>query len=163
MSSDSSPPSSALNRQQRWLIFAGIGVGVIALGALTPLLTPEPQKPEPPALQAEGKPVEFPGEPQAGAMPDVQSVLIRLLAGTGVVLGLCMLVLWGCGRWLKPAATPAGGGQLRVLEMLRVARTRVYLVQARNQKFLAGVDAGGIKALVALPRTPNLAALGEEA
>jgi flagellar biogenesis protein FliO len=124
------------------------------------MFAPGPQEPKPPAVLAEGEPFEFPAEPQAGAMPDVQSVLIRLLVGTGVVLGLCVLVLWGCGRWLKAPAAPAGGGQLRVLEVLRVARTRVYLVQARDQKFLAGVDGGGIKSVVALPRTANLTAPG---
>jgi flagellar biogenesis protein FliO len=157
----SNPPQpSAPNR--RWLLFAGIGVGVIALGTLTPMFAPAPQEPEPQALQAEGGPLEFPAEPQAGAMPDVQSVLMRLLAGTGVVLGLCVLALWGCARWLKAPAPPAGE-QLRVLEVLRVARTRVYLVQARNQKFLAGVDGSGIKSVVALPRAANLTAPGEGA
>lgn len=161
MSSESTHESSAPGQQNRRLVLAGVGVAVVALGTLTPMLTPGPPEPPAPAVHAVGDPAEFPGLDEAAPMPDVQSVLTRLVVGTGVVLGLCVLALWGCKRWLKPAELPAGGGQLRVLEVLRVARTRVYLVQARDQKFLAGVDASGIKTVVALPPRPDLAAAGE--
>jgi flagellar biogenesis protein FliO len=85
-------------------------------------------------------------------VPDLGALLGRLIAGTVLVLALCVGTLWMGKRWLRlgPAAK-TGSGQLQVLEALPLGRRCVlYLVKANNQQIVAGIDPSGLKALLPL-------------
>jgi flagellar biogenesis protein FliO len=91
--------------------------------------------------------------PSMPSVPDARLMLTRLVVGTGVVLGLCVLTLWLCKRWLVrlPAKT-TGLTQLTVVETLALGnRCSVHLLHAANRQVLIGVDGTGIKTMIALP------------
>jgi hypothetical protein len=126
---------------RRWLGLSGLGALVVAAGFLLPLMVRERTPPTP--------------RPADGTMtkaPDITPMLTRLALGTVFVLGLCVVTLRLGRRWLcAPTAEGNLGRQFEVLETLAVGnRCAVHLVRAGGRHLLAGVDASGLKALVAL-------------
>jgi hypothetical protein len=132
----------------RWLALCGLGALVVASGFLSPLLLRERTPPRP--AQDGGRDVPPPAE-----VPDTAALLTRLALGTVFVLGLCVITLRLGQRWLVVGAAERDPGcQFEVLETLSVGnRCVVHLLRAGSGHLLAGVDASGLKALIALDAT----------
>jgi hypothetical protein len=90
-------------------------------------------------------------------------MVIRLGAGTAVVLGLCVVTLLVGKRWLGgPAAAKAAGATMHVVETLHLGnRCCLHLVQLPARQVLVGADGAGIKAV--LPLAENFDTLLGEA
>lgn len=149
------------NAWPTWIAFAAVA---IFMGLLLPQLMPgEISAPFPKGkgedgqialTKADGKDkgkLEYaaPSLPQA---PSMQGMIVRLVSGTAIVLGLCVVTLWGIRRWLHPAAlNRAGQREMRLLESLQLGnRCSLHLVHLGKQPILVGTDAGGIKSIVPL-------------
>lgn len=85
--------------------------------------------------------------------PDMAAMLKRLVAGTSVVLALCVGLLLAGKRWLSGAPTRAGSNtMLRRVETLALGnRCSIHLLQTGEHQILVGIDPGGIKSLIPLP------------
>jgi flagellar biogenesis protein FliO len=116
------------------------------LGGVAPL--PEPA----PSAEAAKGSLDYvpPTWPEA---PDARAMLTRLGVGTAVVLVLCVGSLVVCRRWLRRLPGPgAGNSRMTLVETLPLGnRCLVHLVRVGDQQLLVGLDAGGLKSLVALP------------
>jgi flagellar biogenesis protein FliO len=145
-----------------WLLFAVLGLSATAGGIFLPRSLRSPhEKPADlsvaPPLAAPATEPKSPLEytpPTVPDLPSPSSMVLRLTLGTIFVLILCVVTLWIGKRWIRPLAIPAcENKQLRILEALALGgRCSVYLLQAGDAKILAGVDPGGIKALLPLPQ-----------
>ncbi len=86
-------------------------------------------------------------------VPDLGQMVVRMVVGTGIVLGLSVLSLWAARRWLQPASS--GGdrhGQMALLDTLRIGnRCAVHLIHVQGTRVLIGVDTNGLKSMVTLP------------
>jgi flagellar biogenesis protein FliO len=147
------------NAWPSWVAFAAVAV---FMGLLLPQLLPGDLTAQNALTKAERKEkgkLEYAG-PSLPEAPSTQGMIVRLVSGTAVVLGLCVLTLWGIKRWLHPAAAHgAGQRELRLLETLQLGnRCSLQLVHLGKQPILVGIDASGIKSIVPLP-TPFEAAL----
>ena len=80
-------------------------------------------------------------------------MLTRLGVGTAVVLALCVVTLFAGRRWLKRLPGQAdANSRMALVETLPLGnRCVVHLVRVGSQQVLVGLDAGGLKSLVALP------------
>ena len=79
--------------------------------------------------------------------PNFQAMMVRLGAGTIIVLGLCVATLWGMRRWMNPL-TIAGSGEraMRLMETLQLGnRCSLHLVRLGKRELIVGVDGTGIK------------------
>jgi flagellar biogenesis protein FliO len=138
-----------------WPSWVAIAVVAIFLGLLLPQMMPGDISAQTALPKAETKPkgkLDYvaPALPEA---PNMQGMLTRLVAGTGVVLGLCVVTLWGIRRWLHPARvnglTPR---DMKLMETLQLGnRCSLHLVHLGKQPILVGMDASGIKSIVPLP------------
>jgi flagellar biogenesis protein FliO len=131
-------PPALRTRRALWLGLAG---AVVLAGMAVPLL-----------VTGSKPPVANVPAPEAPALPDLGPMLGRLVVGTVAVLALSVGVLWFVGKKLRPAPGQKSGSQIEVIGAVRVdPRCQVYLVRARGQRLLAGVDATGIRAVVPVP------------
>ena len=87
------------------------------------------------------------------------AMLARLVGGTVFVLALCVVTLWGCRRWLGGAnAGPKTDGRFEIVESLPLGpRCRVHLLRADDRHLLAGLDATGLKVLLPVEGTVEIA------
>lgn len=85
--------------------------------------------------------------------PDTAAMLRRVVVGTAIVLVLCVGTLWAGKRWLRGAPAGTGSGNaLRLVESVSLGnRCAVHLLRTGEHQVLVGVDAAGLKSLVALP------------
>lgn len=85
--------------------------------------------------------------------PDTGAMLIRLAAGTGTVLVLCVLTMVVGRRWLHgPAPKAPPGSQLEIVESVTLGnRCCVHLLRAGQHRLVVGVDGAGLKSMIALP------------
>jgi flagellar biogenesis protein FliO len=152
------PPPNEAAPKPRWAGWIAFGiVGLIATGAGTfvPGLAPS-EEAGAAAVSAEAVSAEAASDYTPPAVPDLPSpraMLLRLALGTVVVLALCVATLFVIKRWFGPfAPTQTGGRELFVLETLQLnGRCSVFLLQAGKTRAIAGVDATGLKVLMALP------------
>jgi flagellar biogenesis protein FliO len=146
MSPEPSGQPSVLLRKR--LFYCLFGVGIVALGLATPLLVEGGRSQDLPAQVAtEG------ATPLEG--PEMGGMLVRLVGGTVVVLLLCVAILWICRRWWGvKSGTAAPGIGLEVLESLTLTGfCRLDLVRAGERYLLAGMDASGLKVVIAVEGT----------
>jgi flagellar biogenesis protein FliO len=130
-----------------------VGVLAVLAGVLLPqLLNGEPalSQPAPSLAPADSLVYTPPTFPEA---PDPRSMLLRLLLGTAFVLVLSVVTIFLSRRWLRQVGAPsAATGRLAVVETLPLGnRCALHLVRVGRQQVLVGVDAAGLKSLVALP------------
>lgn len=152
--SQSATNAGAKPAQSVWVSWLTIAAVAIILGLLVPKLIPAEGTPEKSEAKAETKDpakLEYvaPSLPEA---PSVQGMLVRLGAGTAIVLGLCVVTLWGIRKWIYPVPINASGPRaMRLSETLHLGgRCSLHLVQMDKQSILIGVDATGIKTIVPL-------------
>src|SRR5207249_2284163 len=135
--------------KRRRLIFLGLALLFVAAGTLTPLIVLKSPSPD-------ARPSPLTSIPQQEeASPNLSAMLRRLLLGTVVVLALCVGTLWGGARWLKRREPPKGSQMQVLARVVLDRRSQVFLVRARGQRLLAGVDAGGLKALIPVSALPE--------
>ena len=147
------PPLNEAAPKPRWAGWIAFGiVGLIATGAGTfvPGLAPSE---EAGAVAVSADDASDYTPPAVPDLPSPRAMLLRLALGTVVVLALCVVTLVVIKRWFSPfAPTQAGGRELFVLETLQLnGRCSVFLLQTGKTRALAGVDATGLKMLMALP------------
>lgn len=145
----SPPPGGA----RKWLPLSLVGVFAIIAGVLLPqLMSGEPVLPPPAPSAASSDSLVYtpPTFPEA---PDPRSMLLRLFLGTAFVLVLSVVVIFLSRRWLRQVGAPsAATGRLAIVETLPLGnRCALHLVRVGRQQVLVGVDAAGLKSLVALP------------
>ena len=91
--------------------------------------------------------------PEPDGSVDAGATLRGLAEGTGLVLALCVVGLWGLRHWLVKRNQPAGSGQsLRRIDSLALPqRCQVHLLEVQGQRVLVAMDAGGLKGVTVLP------------
>jgi flagellar biogenesis protein FliO len=143
----------APNARARWVALAMVGLVAVVGGLFVPQLITTPAPPAEPRAAGPEKAQPAYTPPSLPDGPSPQSLMIRLLIGTAVVLGLCVGTLWVGKRWLAaPAPKAAAGGQLSLVETLPLGnRCSVHLVKVGSRQVLVGVDGAGVKSMVALP------------
>jgi flagellar biogenesis protein FliO len=139
-----------------WLTMGIVAVVAIAAGMLLPQMLPGEMVVQGNQAKAEAKDKSKSAyvAPAVPEMPNPQGMLARLAWGTMLVLGLSVASMWAMRRWVK-AHEPAGSGPnaLRLVETLPLGnRCSVHLVHLGKRELLVGVDAGGVKTIVPLPR-----------
>jgi flagellar biogenesis protein FliO len=139
-----------------WVTLGVVAVVAIAAGVLVPQLLPGETAVEKSQPKSEAKAktkTEF-LTPTISEMPSPQNMLLRLAAGTVVVLGLSVGSIWAMRRWLQPQGNVhAGPRTLHLLETLPLGnRCVLHLVRLGTREVLVGIDAGGVKSIV--PLTP---------
>jgi flagellar biogenesis protein FliO len=139
-----------------WLTMGIVAVVAVAAGILLPQLLPGEMVVQTNQGKADAKDKAKSAyvTPAVPEMPNPQDMLTRLAWGTVLVLGLAAASIWGMRRWVK-AHEPTGGGPsvLRLVETLPLGnRCSLHLVQLGNRELLVGVDAGGMKSIVPLPK-----------
>jgi flagellar biogenesis protein FliO len=147
------PPAAAGGR--KWLPLALVGAVAVVAGLVLPQMlggvapAPQPQLAAEPDAQKSSLDYVPPTWPEA---PDAGAMLTRLGVGTAVVLALCVGTLVVCRRWLRRLPGQGGvAGQMALVETLPLGnRCLVHLVRVGKQQVLVGLDAGGLKSLVAL-------------
>lgn len=87
--------------------------------------------------------------------PNTSAIFMRLGIGTFVVLALCVGSLWLGKPWLKRLQVVSNGNPTFFVEgTVSVGnRATLFLVRAGDTQLVAGIDATGLKSLVALPMT----------
>ncbi len=92
-------------------------------------------------------------EPEWAEQPDPRAMLTRLGVGTAIVLVLCVGTMLLGRRWLRRLSGQGSGGiQMSLVETLPLGgRCALHLVRVGRQQVLVGIDASGVKSLVALP------------
>ncbi len=127
------------------LLYGLVGLVVVVLGLLTPMFFEGSRSQDLPVQSgAEG------GAPLEG--PEMGGMLLRLVGGTAVVLALCVGTLWVCRRWYGVKfGNMAPGAALQIVESLTLTGPcRVDLVRAGDRYLLAGMDAAGLKTVLAV-------------
>jgi flagellar biogenesis protein FliO len=98
--------------------------------------------------------------------PDPRAMLTRLGIGTAIVLILCVGSMLLGRKWLRRLSGQGTGGvQMSLVETLPLGgRCALHLVRVGKQQVLVGIDASGVKSLVALPEVfdDTLAAASSE-
>jgi flagellar biogenesis protein FliO len=144
-----------------WLAFGLFGLLASAAGLFAPGLGDPPAAPPlsgqvgtPDKASAAGGALEY-TPPALPDFPSPGAMLLRLALGTAAVLALCVVTLVAARRFVRPPpAAGAAGQELRLIESLPLGgRCSVHLLQAGKTRALAGVDATGLKVLLALPET----------
>lgn len=137
-----------------WAGWVGIAVVATLAGlALPQMMTNDPVVAKAPAKSEsnEKSSLEYtaPTLPEA---PNLQAMMVRLAVGTIIVLGLCVVSLWGMKRWLVAPGQPlASDRNMHLLETLNLGnRCCLHLVHLGKREVLIGVDSGGIKAVLPL-------------
>lgn len=149
-----------------WITFGVLGLAAAAGGVFLPQSLPSAGEAAPPqsipAAAETNESLQY-APPTLPDLPSLQGPMVRLVSGTFVVLILCVFTIWIGKRWIRPLAASNGENkQLRLVEALPLAgRCTVYLLQAGEAKFLAGVDRAGLQALTPLPQSFE-GALSEE-
>lgn len=146
------PPPAGGGRN--WLPLALVGGVAVVAGIVLPQMlggvAPAPEAPA--AADAKKESLDYvpPTWPEA---PDPRAMLTRLGVGTAVVLALCVGTLVACRRWLRRLPGQGGGTRhMTLVETLPLGnRCQVHLVRVGRQQVLVGLDAAGLKSLVALP------------
>ena len=92
----------------------------------------------------------------APAIPDApnpQTMVVRLVTGTVIVLVLAVGSLWGMRRWMQTTGYgDNSAGVMRLIETLPLGnRCSLHLVHLGKREVLIGVDGAGIKTIVPLP------------
>ena len=157
MSTIAAPGASTMvKRWAPWQTMGAVAIVAILAGMLVPQLLTGEMASDKSQHKTEAKvggktPIEAPTLPD---MPNPQSMLLRLLAGTVLVLGLAVASIWGMRRWLqnqRPAAL--GQRELRLVETLPLGnRCSVHRVQLGKREILIGVDGAGVKTIVPLAK-----------
>jgi hypothetical protein len=151
------PPFRIGAVQKVWLCMCGAGVLVVAAGFSVPYLVLGHGGPtlDVPAAVEPSTSTPLPATevplPEGGSAP--RDLLLRLSAGTLIVLGLGAAILILCRRWLQPWAKggPDGQGEFELMESLHLGnRCCVHLVRVGGQHLLTGMDVTGLKAVVPL-------------
>jgi flagellar biogenesis protein FliO len=151
--------AGATVKTTRWAPWQTLGIvalGAIALGLLVPQLLPGEMVIDKNHHKAEARAdVKANYEaPTLADMPNPQGMLVRLLAGTVLVLGLAVASILGMRRWLQ-RQTPAGQGQreMNLVETLPLGnRCSLHLVYLGKRQILIGVDGAGVKTIVPLAK-----------
>jgi flagellar biogenesis protein FliO len=139
-----------------WQALGIVGIGAIVLGLLIPQLLPGEMVIDKNHHKAEAR-ADTKANYEAPTLADVpnpQGMLVRLLAGTVLVLGLAVASILGMRHWLQ-RQTPAGLGrrEMRLVETLPLGnRCSVHLVHLGKREILIGVDGAGVKAIVPLAK-----------
>lgn len=140
--------------RRKWLVPGLLGVLAVTTGLALPQLLPRSAPNPRPAPSAQAAPADSltytpPSWPEP---PDPTAMFLRLAAGTGVVLVLCVLSLWLLRRWLRGGAGGiANGGRLRLVEALALGNRRgLYLLAVGRHQVVVGVDPSGLKSAVLL-------------
>ena len=142
-----------------WATVAGVAVLAVFAGLLLPRLlaseTVIDKDKERAKADAKGgaaaSEYKSPNLPEA---PNPQALLGRLVMGTIVVLGLSVVSIVVMRRWL-PAQRPANSApqELKLIETLHLGnRSVLHLVHLGQREILVGVDGGGIKSILPLPK-----------
>lgn len=147
------PNAAAASGRARWVTLGVVGLVAVIGGLFLPQLVSAPAAPAPPAAVRPDRAALSYTPPALPDGPSPQSLMVRLLVGTAVVLGLGVGVLWIGRRWLAPAPPKfAAPGQMTLVETLALGnRCSVHLVAVGARQVLVGVDASGVKSMVALP------------
>jgi flagellar biogenesis protein FliO len=83
--------------------------------------------------------------------PAVGPLLLRLVLATAAILGLCVGMMWLARRGLLGTAPRAAGKHLRLLETMALGGgSFLYLLQAGEKQYVAGVNRGSLHSLVPL-------------
>lgn len=139
-----------------WItVLAVAGLAILAGMLLPKLLSSETvlDKNPPQKESKSGTASEY----KAPTLPDVpnpQALLGRLFVGTIVVLGLSVISIRLMRHWM-PSQAPARAipKEMRLIETLHLGqRTSLHLVHLGTREILVGVDGGGIKSIVPLPK-----------
>ncbi len=153
--SNGGKPSPAPGAGRKWLPLALIGGMAVVAGIVLPQMlggVALPPEAPPAAAEAQKGSLDYvpPSWPEP---PDARAMLTRLGVGTAVVLALCVGTLFVCRRWLRRLPGPgAANTRMTLVETLPLGnRCQVHLVRVGKQQVLVGLDAGGLKSLVALP------------
>jgi flagellar biogenesis protein FliO len=140
--------------KRAWLLPGVLFVLAVALGVVLPRFLPSSRPALKLAPAAQPAPTdklayEPPSWPEP---PDPSAMLLRLAAGTAVVLVLCVATLWLLRRWLGGGTASAGDrGQLKLIEMLPVGpRRALALIKAGNHQVVIGIDHTGLKSALLL-------------
>ena len=151
-SGHTAPPRPA--GAKKWVPAALAGLAAVVAGLIAPGFFGDLMPPPSAGTRAaaKGEPLAYtpPAYPEA---PDPRAMLLRLALGTGFVLVLAVTTIWLGRRWLKQGpAADAPASRLGVVETLPLGnRCAVHLVRVGRQQVLVGVDATGLRSLVALP------------
>lgn len=140
--------------RSKWQLLSLIGLVAVTAGLVVPQLLPSVSLQPPAQPPTPPKSEKWQYTPPAFAEgPDLKAMLLRLGVGTALVLGLCVATLLVAKRWLGDGIQAAATGQqMRLLETLPVGRRcSVLLLAVGSQQVLVGVDASGVKSMVALP------------
>lgn len=147
------PPSTPKTKFPR---LAAIGAMVVLAGFLMPRLLPSASptvnspsskapSPKTPSPKVQSPTVASP----TASTPDYSGFLLKMLFGTALFTGVCILWL----RRRDPAPVVASGMQILATVSIG-SRGQVHLVQAGPRRLLLGVDLQGVKAIAELPGLP---------
>jgi len=159
-------------RWKLWLPLAAVGLVASVAGLAMPqFLGKESLKAPTPVAQIPSWKTQEPNgdlqytPPTWPETPDYGAMFSRLVAGTVIVLGMCVGVLWLGKRWLPisglsvsgllmSAAGASAGTHLKLVETLSLGnRCCLHLVQMAERQVLVGVDGSGVKTVVPLTET----------
>ena len=156
MSATSVPTKNARGFWTPWLTIAAVALVAVIAGVLLPQMLPGDMVVEKQRSigEVKGKSKTEYVPPTVPEMPNPQGMLARLAGGTVLVLGLSVASIWVMRRWvLSQQAGQSAGQTLRLMESLALGnRCAVHLVNLGNREVLVGVDGGGIKTIVPLPK-----------
>ena len=139
-----------------WQTMGVIAIVAVLAGLLVPQLLPGEMAIDKTHHKPDAK-ADSKGTYETPPLPDLPNpsgMLLRLVAGTALVLGMAVALIWGMRRWLQ-AHAPAGAGQreLRLVETLPLGnRCSVHLVHLGQREILIGVDGAGVKTIVPLAK-----------
>lgn len=87
-------------------------------------------------------PAELPSTPNATYL------IVRLFLYTGLLISLCLAVLWASRKWNKVAQPGDRNGQLEYLASIQLdRRCSLHLIDADGQAVLIGTDLAGLKVM----------------
>lgn len=147
--------ASAMNsndRSRRWLILCIVGGLVAGAGGLLPSLfngDSNGKSPVEGSLSAGLASEQHTELSVLSAGPSIGAMLVRLAAGTVLVLALCAGTLSLLRRQIVTSPTEKSSNSFSIVTSLPLnSRCRVYLVRVDGQHLLAGMDAAGLQNLV---------------
>jgi flagellar biogenesis protein FliO len=103
-----------------------------------------------PLIAADGGGLQY-VPPVAPELPAIGPLLLRLLGATIAVLALCVGAMWLARRGLLGTAPPPAGNRLRLTATMPLGGgSFLYLLQAGDKQYVAGVNRTGLHSLVPL-------------
>ena len=140
--------------------FAGVSPWIViaSLATLAGLILPQMMPGAPPVnnipMRSESKDktnLEYTA-PALPEPPNFQGMMLRLGAGTILVLGLSVGAIWAMRRWMSPIVAPMNGERvMRVKETLPLGnRCSLHWVTLGKRELVVAVDGAGIKAVQTL-------------